>query len=550
MKARPRILVIDDGIDYAQVVDEQLSEFELLRPNGAKGPPCLADGPAALSYLQRNAQRVDVVLLDMHFDVPDDRLLPLGPDSKPRQVRRFQGIAILRQLRRRHPELPVVLLTAIEDLSLVDMDGELAAQSMTYVLDGDDLDTLRIRINAALLERAQSLEDERVLWGAHPSMRALRRRLAVLARGGMPLILEGETGTGKSYLAEHFVHVNSSRRGPFVAVDLSTVPRDLVPAHLFGALKGSFTGALVDRKGVFELANKGTLFIDEIQNAPPEVQKQLLMVLQDRRVRPLGGATEQSVDVKVIAATNASLADAVARGQFRQDLYMRLGPATRVVCPPLRKRTEDLTFLMRRLVESAARHPDIDGLRSEVARALGLPASSEVQLQVTRRKKVDSESTRCLELVLPPPVAQRLHTHSWPGNMRELAMVMHNIVSFTLLGAVEAIHAGMHIRTPRLQIDAGLVGELLAGSELIGRHDTDRSQGAASNRFEVELQPEDTLNKVATQVEQQYLRALFDRTHGDFTRMAELLLGDGERARAVQLRFNQVGLKVRELRRP
>ncbi len=534
--ARPRVVVIDDGLAYAEAVAKHMPEVELVRPDGQ---PCLGDGPAALDWLARNADHADVVLLDMQFDVPDDRLLPLADGASPRRTRRFQGAAILREVRRRFPELPVVLLTAVEDLSLVDESGELAGQSMTYVLDGEDLDALRIRLHGAARDAAMGLEEAGLLWGRDPQMLALRRRLAVLARGSMPVILEGETGTGKSYIAERFVHANSTRRGPFVTVDLATIPSDLVPAHLFGATRGAYTGAIADRKGMFELADGGTLFIDEIQNVPAEVQKQLLLVLQDRRVRPLGGSREVPVDVKIVAASNTPLAEAVAKGRFRPDLYMRLSPATRVVIPPLRERPGDLAFLARRFVARAADEPDTAELRDQVALAAGLNPGAPLNLVVGRGKRSDGG----LELILPQPAWTRLARHPWPGNVRELAMLLHNLVTFTLVAAVDAIRAGVALSSPRLQVDPGLVGELLAGSAPLGG-DVLASDGS----IPVRVSPAETLNQVANEVEKQYLVHLFRETEGDFGTMADRLLGDAARARAVRLRFNQLGLKVRELR--
>jgi DNA-binding NtrC family response regulator len=542
---KPRVLVVDDGRTYAQMVDEQLPEVTLVLPEGEDGPPCVEDGPAAIEYLDAHGRDVDLVLLDMQFDVDEDRLLPLAEDASPKRTRRFQGVAILRELRRRHPHLPIVLMTSVADLSLIDMDAELAAQSMTYILDGDDLDTLRIRINAALRESAQTVADDLLLWGRDRAMQAVRRRLDVLAHGTMPLILEGETGTGKSFIAEHFLHARSGRRGPFVTLDLAAIPADLIPAHLFGALRGSYTGAVADRKGAFELADQGTLFIDEVHNAPLEVQKQLLVVLQDRRVRPLGSAKEIDVDVKVIAATNQPLAEAVAAGKFRQDLYMRLGPATRITIPPLRARDEDLSFFAHRLIERAAVHPENVGLRREVASAVGLAEDADLRLVLGRPGKEDAGDE--LQLVMPDPVWKRMRRHGWPGNMRELSMVMHNIVSFTLVAALDAVRSGLAMSSPRLQIDPGLVGELLAGSEALAAPETrgHSSEGA----IPVEVTAADTLNNVANEVERQYMRALFERTDGDFARMAKTLLGDSDKARAVRLRFNQLGLKVRELRK-
>ncbi len=538
---KPRVLVIDDGLEYARVLEEQAPELELVRPDSSE-PARLPDGPAALDYLAAHAGEIDVVLLDVRFDVPEDRLLPVAEGFSPRRTRRFQGVAILRELRKRHPNLPVVLLTAVEDLSLVDVDGDLAAESMTYFLDNDDLDSLRIRINAALQEAAQGLEEEAILWGADRTLRALRRRLAVLARGTLPIILEGETGTGKSFLAERFIHENSGRPGPFVVLDLSTIPRDLIPAHLFGALRGAFTGAVADRKGVFEMAHRGTLFIDEIQNVPLEIQKQLLLVLQDRRLRPLGGTKQVDVDVKVIAGSNSPLDRAVAEGRFRQDLYMRLGPATRVRLPPLRERTGDFAFFARRLAERAANDADNASLRQQLARAAGLPEEAPLELVIGR----DKRAADGLQIAIPTPAWKMLNEHSWPGNLRELSMVMQNLVTFTLVAAVDALREGLPVSSTRLQVDTGLVGELLAAAAPIAAEET--PGGTNGHLFNVRVRAGQTLNAVANDVERQYYRGLFERTRGDFARMAEVLLGETSKARAVRLRFNQLGLKVREMR--
>jgi len=545
---RPRILVIDDGLTYARVVARHLPEYELVAAGEPAEAPRIEDGPAALDYLARHGRDVDVILLDLKFDVPQERLLPLEEGADLRRTRRFQGVAILREIRKRHPEMPVVLLTSQADLSLAELAEDLASQSMTYFLDGDDLDSLRIRINAAVQEASQPVEENGMLWGRSPGMRAVRRRLSVLAQGRMPAILEGETGTGKSYLAQRFLHAHSGRTGPFVTVDLGTVPPDLVAAHLFGATRGAYTGAVADRKGVFELADQGTLFLDEVQNIPLDVQKQLLLVLQDRRVRPLGSSREKNVDVKVVAASSMPLARAVAEGRFRRDLYMRLSPATRVVIPPLRERPEDLPFLARRLTELAGAQEETASLRDRVGQAVGIAPGTPMTLQI---ESDGGERGAGVMLLLPTPTWRLLAEHSWPGNVRELAMVLHNLVTFTLVEAADVLRAGLPLKSPRLQVDPGLVATLLTGYAALPDSRPDASAGAATEdplRCEVTLVAGETLNDVSNGAERQYFLALFRRTKGDFRQMARLLLGDADRERAVRLRFNQLGLKVRELR--
>ncbi|MCB9525770.1 MAG: sigma-54-dependent Fis family transcriptional regulator [Myxococcales bacterium] len=538
-----RLLLIDDGEAYAKAIRKRLGEHTLLDPLGDAAHR-LPDGPAALDWLAANPAAADVVLLDMRFDVPAERLLPLPEATTLRRQRRFQGVAILRALRERWPGLPVVVLTAVEDLALVDAGDEVAGLSLTYVLDSDDLDTLRIRIQTALIEAQRGGEEGAILWGRDPAMTEVRRRLRMMARGRMPVILEGETGTGKSYLAERLLHAASGRKGAFVVLDLSTVPTDLIPAHLFGARRGAYTGAVADRQGVFELADGGTLFIDEIQNVPLEVQKQLLLVLQDRKVRPLGASKEVPVDVKVVAASNAPLAQAVRAGRFRPDLYMRLSPATRVVLPPLRTRPEDLAFLAQRFVGQALADPDLADLRDEVARGLGLGGDAPVHLQLGREP--DGQA-RGLLLMVPAPAWKRLLRHPWPGNLRELAMVVRNIVTFTLVAAVEALSAGAPLRSNRLQVDAGLIDELLAGAMVLP-DPPEAEEGDDPEAFKVRVEPQRTLNAVSTSVERQYFLALYRQVDGDFGAMAERLLGDRGRGRAIRLRLNQLGLKVRDLK--
>ncbi len=565
---RPRLLVIDDGETYAQAVADQMPEFFRVDPgkHGSKGR--IGDGPAAIDYLARHAGEVDVVLLDVHFDVAVARLLPLD-DAAPvaaladdpravRRLRRHQGIAILRALRRRWPALPVVLLTALEDLSLVDAAHDVSAGTMTWFSGPSDLDTLRIRIHGALQEAALALEEDGILWGRDPATRTLRRRLALLSRGTMPVILEGETGTGKSHLARHFIHRNSGRSGPFLSVDVTTVPAELVPALLFGSLRGSYTGATTDRKGAFEAAHQGTLFIDEVQNIPPEVQKQLLSVLQEGRVRPIGATRDLPVDVKVVVAANESLAHAVAAGRFRRDLYMRLSPASRIRLVPLRERLDDLPFFLRRMAAQALDRPDIAELAAIVATAVGLDAGAAIALVIGPGAGATAAAD-VLELALPTAAWKALAAHRWDGNMRELEMVVANLVGLTLFAAADAVRSGMQLSSTRLQIDAALIAELLGATAIDAADGDDATSPASADAtvgeratdapYAVDVEASHSLNSVMVGVERQVYAALFERTAGDFERMAVCLLGDGERSRAVRQRFNQLGLSARELRR-
>jgi len=413
---------------------------------------------------------------------------------------------------------------------------------MIYFLEDDGLDSLRIGLNRAIEDAGLSPEDREagILWGMDPALRSVRRRMEVLARGRLPMILEGETGTGKSFLARRFIHARSGRSGEFISTDLSAVPETLVATHLFGAVKGAYTGSEAVQMGMFRLAHLGSLLLDEVQNAAPEIQKQLLLVLEERRVRPIGSNTEHEVDVKIIAASNSSLARAVEEGRFRRDLFMRLSPGSRIVIPPLRERRGDLLFLARRFVEKEAEDSDT----IELCAALGRRGRGSVGLRLSIGEVGPPGGDSGLELYLPAPTWKLLQAYDWPGNVRELSMVMHNLVRFTLVDALDASRKGVHLKSNRLQVDSGLVAELL----LVTRSPRARTnQQSMEDGTTVTIQAGKSLNSVANSVERQYLLTLFNELDGDFAAMAERLLGDPRRARAVRLRFNRLGLKVREL---
>jgi DNA-binding NtrC family response regulator len=230
---------------------------------------------------------------------------------------------------------------------------------------------------------------------------------------------------------------------------------------------------------------------------------------------------------------------------------MRLSPATRVRIPPLGERPDDLEFLVGRFAERAVADRDIGVLVDLVAEAVGLSAGTQVNLVIGKGEKSDNRTGDELEIVLPEPAWRMLETHRWPGNVRELAMVVHNLLTFTLVGAVDALKNNVPLRTPRLQIDPGLVGELLSGSVVLCQPPpVGSAEGTAGqNLIPVRVEPGESLNAVANSVERQYFLALFKQTNGDFREMANRLVGDPGKSRAVRLRFNQLGLKVRELTR-
>src|SRR3954452_24808944 len=318
---------------------------------------CAHDYFEAAEALSREGSLPDLVVLDLHFAIPEAKLLPQEKQGlKVEQLRRKQGLHILERLRKDYPTLPVVMLTTT--------DGDLAERPQDPLVHFCENEVVDSRTLASEISRALTLQHEAqegpVFWGRSPGMAELRRQLAVLARSPLPVLIQGETGTGKSFLAEHVLHPRSGAKGPMVVTDLSTIPESLMPAHLFGSRRGSYTGAVEDHAGVFEQAHGGTLFLDEIANLDLESQRRLLLVLERGAVTRLGDSRARPAAPKLVAATNADLAQLVREGRFRQDLYMRLNPATRLSVPPLRERTEDLPDLIRFAL--------LDALRSEQLR--------------------------------------------------------------------------------------------------------------------------------------------------------------------------------------
>ena len=400
-------------------------------------------------------------------------------------------------------------------------------------------------------------------------MAELRRALTTLSRSPLPVLLEGETGTGKSFLAEHVIHPRSGVKGPLVVTDLSTVPPALLPAHLFGTRRGSYTGSIEDSPGVFEQAHGGTLFLDEIANLDLDLQRQLLLVLERRQVTRLGDSRPRPAVVKLVAATNQDLEALVRAGRFRADLFMRLNPATCLRVPALRERKEDIAELLRfALLEALgsealrplvrsflARFPTPDGFRAEASTVVyGKPALAKA--------RGDGFS-----VFLSRGALAELEGHSWPGNLRELKMLATNALVFTLVEQLENAapleHGGDgEQRAPALlSISDRLVDQFLG--QLLGRGSAQRggrrrgapatrapaaADGEGGLRMEVVVRPGTSFAQVSAEVERQYLSALYHSAGGDLDEMGRMLLGREGAARKVHLRLNQVGLRLRELR--
>ena len=372
------ILVVDDD---ASVVASLLL---LLRQNGyeARGAASPAE---ALALLE--GPPPDLVLQDMNFS---------------RHTSGEEGLELLRAIKTRRPSLPVVLMTAWGSIPLA-VEGMKAGAADFVTKPWTSPQLLQSLATALGLARAgapgraptRDELDERCdlggLAGEDPRFLAALEVVARVADTDASVLVTGESGTGKELVAEA-LHRNGRRRGrPFVKVNLGGVPAALFESEMFGHVRGAFTDARADRRGRFELADGGTIFLDEIGEVEPAAQVKLLRVLQDRTYEVLGSSAPRTVDVRVVSATNRDLEQLVAQGRFREDLLYRLNLIT-VRLPPLRERPGDVPLLARRFLRTFAQAYGRDGL------------------------------------ALSPAALRWLQAQPWPGNVRQLRQALERAV--------------------------------------------------------------------------------------------------------------------------
>lgn len=306
------------------------------------------------------------------------------------------GIMLLHWLNDNKYPFPVILMTGYGDVSIAVSAMKLGAKDflekpVVPALLKEKIDNLFI---AQQETPKTSSEPNSMIMGKSPAFCSMLDSIKTVAPTNFTVLILGESGTGKEYAAK-LIHQYSKRSGkPFIALDCGSLSKDLAPSELFGHLKGSFTSAVNDKKGVFEQADGGTVFLDEIGNLSYDVQVQLLRALQEQKIRPVGSVKDIKVDVRIIAATNDNPEAAIEQGRFRKDLYHRLNEFTLVV-PPLRERKEDIEVF-----------------------AYGFLQSANIELE----KSVSSINPNALEL---------LKQYRWGGNLRELRNVIRRAVLFS-----------------------------------------------------------------------------------------------------------------------
>jgi len=396
------ILVVDDDQDICLLLSRYLIKSGFAVATAGRG--------SAAKELMA-ARRFDLVLCDHRL-----------PDT--------DAVQMLQHIRATSPGTQVIIITGYSDVRLaVDL---IRCGAFDYIAKPLYPDELLMRVQDALMASDQKGTDpgkaptdagrpvtaEVYVDGSGPSSRILEKHIALVAPTDMTVLITGETGTGKEYVAKR-IHERSARaNAPFVAVDCGALPKELAGSELFGHTKGSFTGAVGDRAGHFEQARGGTLFLDEIGNLTYENQVKLLRVLQERRIRRIGGTRDIDVDVRILVATHEDLHKAVAEGRFREDLLHRVHEFT-IHLLPLRERKEDIALFAQHFIDRA---------NGRLGR-----------------------SVKGFE----PAALQHLMDHAWPGNLRELGNVVRRALLLSTGDLISAdclpamVLAGRGNGTPR-----------------------------------------------------------------------------------------------------
>ena len=350
------------------------------------------------------------------------------------------GLDLLPRIKRARPDLPVIVMSAQSTLLTAIKANERGAYE--YLPKPFDLDVLIGTVQRALTQRGDGEmaeaaapldgEDALPLVGRSPAMQEVYRVLARLMNTDLTVMISGESGTGKELFARALHDYGKRRDGPFVAINMAAIPRELIESELFGHERGAFTGATARSVGRFEQAKGGTLFLDEIGDMPLEAQTRLLRVLQDGEYTSVGGRAPIRADARIVAATHRDLRQQVSPGLFREDLFYRL-TVVPLRLPPLRERTEDIPMLARHFLSLAAEE--------------GLAFKS-----------------------LDAAAMERLKTHAWPGNVRELENLVRRLAVLYAEDVITAEAIDAELTEPRSGAEERSAGKAENLSDSVDQH--------------------------------------------------------------------------------
>jgi two-component system response regulator PilR (NtrC family) len=397
---KPVVLVVDDEPDIRELLSITLSRMEL----DSKTAPDVASAQKLL-----RAGHFDLCLTDMNL-----------PDGN--------GLDLVEWMQANVPLVPVAVITAHGNVESAVRALKLGA--FDFVSKPLDLAGLRKLVSSAI--KISSADGDTTIYGPRllgqsQAMQHLRETIAKVSRSQAPVHIYGESGTGKELVAQ-LIHESGPRRdGPFVAVNCGAIPTELMESELFGHKRGSFTGAVADKKGMVQSAEGGTLFLDEVGDLPLHMQVKLLRVIQEKAVRPIGEQRETAVDVRILSATHRNLTALVAEGAFREDLYYRVN-VIEIRVPALRERPEDI----QELAEAVLR-------------------------RLARRTKIEAPA-------LEAGALKALSTYSFPGNVRELENILERALAMSGGNAIRA--DDLQLRSTPLSAAAAEAGTGPLGEQL------------------------------------------------------------------------------------
>ena len=396
---------------------------------------------------------------------------------------------VLPRIKNIRPDLPIIVMSAQNTFMTAIRASERGAYE--YLPKPFDLKELLSIVTRAMdrPREAANLDgdngpDDIPLVGRSMAMQEIYRALARLMQTDLTVMINGESGTGKELVARALHDYGKRRKGPFVAVNMAAIPRDLIESELFGHEKGAFTGALQRATGRFEQAEGGTLFLDEIGDMPMEAQTRLLRVLQQGEYTTVGGRTPIRTNVRIVAATNKDLRQLIQQGLFREDLFFRLNVVP-LRLPPLRERTEDIPDLVRHFF-------------------------TIVEKEGLQRKQIDSGAL------------ERMKRYSWPGNVRELENMVRRLAALypqdTITEAL--IETELAVAVPSA-ISSEPVKAVMAEETLMEA--VDRHLTAYFAEFKGDLPPPGLYHRILREIEEPLIGAALSATRGNQIRAAELL---------------------------
>ncbi len=411
---------------------------------------------------------------------------------------------MLPRIKKLRPKLPIVVMSAQNTIMTAIRATELGAYD--YLPKPFDLNALLQTVSRALEQTAKpgpvrpvEQNDNMPIIGRSPAMQEIYRVIARLMQTDLTVMIIGESGTGKELVARALHDYGKRRRGPFVAVNMAAIPRELIESELFGHEKGAFTGASSRVQGRFEQAEGGTLFLDEIGDMPLEAQTRLLRVLQQGEYTTVGGNAPIKANVRIIAATHRDLRQLIAQGQFREDLFFRLNVVP-VRLPPLRDRVEDIADLARHFLNVSVKD--------------GLP-----------HKDISPEGLNALK------------SYRWPGNVRELENLMKRLIAMEVDDVIGALSVEAELAGNGPQVTSSDVSMQSAPESLIEY--MEQHMAHYFTGFGETLPPRGLYDRILNEVEPPLLRAVLSATRGNQLKAAEVL-GINRNTLRVKIKQHQI----------